>query len=80
MDKGLIKVVSNKVNGFKKTKFTMTAYVDDKGQQIVDEPKEGTEVITIEVSAFADNFKQVENKLVNEIEKEVKKIRPLYIM
>ncbi len=83
MNKELIKFEVKKEKGFRGNKYIATAYVDENGIQIEEEPQEGTDVIEIktEIRSTSDILtNEIVNELVEAIEVEANKIKPLYIL
>jgi hypothetical protein len=72
-----------KEKGFRGHKFIATTIIDDKGHQITEEPKEGSDIITLRAEQRLYNAKAVltdhiANDLINALENNAKEYKPLY--
>jgi hypothetical protein len=79
----LIKFDIQKEKGFRGYKFIAETYIDDKGHQITEEPKEGSDVITLRAEQRLYNAKavltdEIANDLIKALEDGVKPYKPIY--
>lgn len=78
-----IKFDVTKDKGFRGYKFTATTYIDDKGNQIVSEPKEGSDIIEIRVEQRLSVLKgiltdSIARDLIQALEKGALSYKPIY--
>ncbi len=68
-----------KKKGFRGYKYIAKGYVDDKGNYITKDTKEGTDMIEIVCDVIStDNEDVVLKRLENEIKNKVKQFTPIY--
>jgi len=73
-----------KEKGFRGHKFIATTIIDDKGRQITEEPKEGSDIITLRAEQrIYNNSKgvltnKIAEDLIHALENGAKEYRPLY--
>ena len=69
--------------GFRGYKFTAVAFIDDKGHQITEEPKEGSDLITLKVEQRLYNSKgvltdEIAKGLIQALENGALPYKPIY--
>ncbi len=68
-----------KKKGFRGYKYTAKAYIDDKGNDIDENTKEGTDMIEIVCDTIStDNEKEVLNKLKQNIINKINEYKPIW--
>jgi hypothetical protein len=78
-----IKFDISKEKGFRGYKFTAVAFIDDKGHQITEEPKEGSDIISIKAEQRIPNSKgvltdEIAKDLIHALENGAKPYKPIY--
>ncbi len=72
-----------KEKGFRGHKFTATAFIDDKGHQLTEEPKEGSDIITITAQQRIYNSngtltEELAKALIRALEDGARNYKPIY--
>lgn len=71
----------NKEKGFRGCKFTATTYIDDKGNQIINEPKEGSDIIELRVEQRLTKNTlddKIAKDLIEALENGARQYKPIY--